>query len=312
MLINQALAITFAALASSQNIGSGCTSVELRREWRQLSSEEQRNYIDAVQCLTTKESRIGLTTSLYDDFPYVHNALNKEIHLVASFLPWHRFFIMVYEEALRECGYQGSATYWDWVFDSSDTAHSPLWDAATGFGGNGGLYNRSRLGCVSDGPFKDFRPAYKRNKLQPHCLSRDFNNGTQHPGDMSGPNYDDAAIRRVQAADNYNSYRKRLEGGPHFAIHRAIGGDMVPATSPNDPIFFLHHGQIDRLWYLWQQDDPERRDAEYSGIRTQNEFDGTAPPQASVDDILPMYGLAEDMPVSDFLSTQNGLLCYQY
>lgn len=27
---------------------------------------------------------------------------------------------------------------------------------------------------------------------------------------------------------------------------------MGPMTSPNDPAFFLHHCNVDRLWYLWQ------------------------------------------------------------
>jgi tyrosinase len=28
---------------------------------------------------------------------------------------------------------------------------------------------------------------------------------------------------------------------------------MTAATSPNDPIFFLHHANIDRIWWNWQQ-----------------------------------------------------------
>lgn len=31
-----------------------------------------------------------------------------------------------------------------------------------------------------------------------------------------------------------------------------IGGNMVDQTSPNDPIFFLHHANVDRLWAMWQ------------------------------------------------------------
>lgn len=27
-------------------------------------------------------------------------------------------------------------------------------------------------------------------------------------------------------------------------------------ASPGDPIFFLHHAQIDRVWALWQKKDP--------------------------------------------------------
>lgn len=38
-------------------------------------------------------------------------------------------------------------------------------------------------------------------------------------------------------------------GGGHFAIAGDPGGDLF--TSPGDPAFYLHHGQVDRLWTLW-------------------------------------------------------------
>jgi hypothetical protein len=31
-----------------------------------------------------------------------------------------------------------------------------------------------------------------------------------------------------------------------------VGGEMMFSTSPNDPVFFLHHCNIDRLWAEWQ------------------------------------------------------------
>jgi hypothetical protein len=31
------------------------------------------------------------------------------VHSVASFLPWHRYFVQIYEQALKECGYTGAA-----------------------------------------------------------------------------------------------------------------------------------------------------------------------------------------------------------
>lgn len=31
---------------------------------------------------------------------------------------------------------------------------------------------------------------------------------------------------------------------------------MGAMTSPNDPIFFMHHAQIDRIWAIWQRKHP--------------------------------------------------------
>ncbi|KPA35765.1 monooxygenase [Fusarium langsethiae] len=92
----------------------------------------------------------------------------------------------------------------------------------------------------------------------------------------------------------------------------AIGADMIPNTSPNDPIFFLHHTQIDRLWSLWQQEDPKVRLADFAGDKTQDQFDGTKPSRASLDDTLLMKDLADDLKVKDMMTTENLVLCYSY
>lgn len=42
-------------------------------------------------------------------------------------------------------------------------------------------------------------------------------------------------------------------GTMHAAAHGAVGGTMGSYSSPNDPVFFLHHAQVDRLWAQWQE-----------------------------------------------------------
>lgn len=51
--------------------GSKCIDPPQRIEWRKLEPAQQKGYIDAVLCLKTKPSRIGLK-SLFDDFPHIH------------------------------------------------------------------------------------------------------------------------------------------------------------------------------------------------------------------------------------------------
>jgi len=36
-------------------------------------------------------------------------------------------------------------------------------------------------------------------------------------------------------------------------VHVWVGGDMSPASSPNDPVFFLNHCNVDRIWEAWMQ-----------------------------------------------------------
>jgi len=56
-------------------------------------------------------------------------------------------------------------------------------------------------------------------------------------------------------------FRNRLEGWAadpgsappwmHNLVHVWIGGDMSPTTSPNDPVFYLNHCNVDRIWEKW-------------------------------------------------------------
>ena len=90
--------------------------------------------------------------------------------------------------------------------------------------------------------------------------------------------------RKVYDADPYDScstdenvsFRQYLEGytrtdvNPACVIggcqmhgqgHNYIGGEMASGgAAPNDPIFFLHHANVDRLWAMWQ--DANRKSAE--------------------------------------------------
>ena len=64
--------------------------------------------------------------------------------------------------------------------------------------------------------------------------------------------------------DSNPSFRNSLEGWFRLengriqsrlrnAIHVWISGTMQTAYSPGDPIFFLNHANVDRLWVEWQK-----------------------------------------------------------
>jgi hypothetical protein len=65
-----------------------------------------------------------------------------------------------------------------------------------------------------------------------------------------------AAGSALPTINTTGSMRNFVEGftgpGMHNNVHIWTGGSMVPGTAPNDPIFFLHHCNVDRLWALWQ------------------------------------------------------------
>ena len=78
--INQDISASHAVPVQSLE---GCKDPPIRLEWRSLSRAEKKNYIEAVQCLRTTPSRLGLNQSLYDDFPWTHSRVGGNCtHLV--------------------------------------------------------------------------------------------------------------------------------------------------------------------------------------------------------------------------------------
>ena len=110
-----------------------CKNPSTRREWRALSHSQKAEYIQAVQCLTSTKSIMGLNQTVHDDFSWVHSHVGNnceanlrliktvkmlirgsflQAHDSAAFIAWHRYFIHVYEQTLRHhCGYTGFLTY---------------------------------------------------------------------------------------------------------------------------------------------------------------------------------------------------------
>ncbi|KAK2041382.1 Di-copper centre-containing protein [Colletotrichum somersetense] len=283
--------------ASSQH--GRCTDPYFRKEWRMLSRQEKLDYIKAVKCLASTPSIITGDGTIHDDFAFVHNMHAHSTHDKAAFLPWHRRFISVYETYLKDkCSYAGALPYWDWTLDWENFLESPIFSSVTGFGGNGQTSAHQSVGeghCVTDGPFADLQPLYYGPDIKPHCLSRGF---TDFPGRNASPEI----VQNSLGEKDYETFLVAVETGPHNMAPNGLRGEFYHFTAPNDPVFYLHHAQLDRLWFIWQRRDERLRLTEYSG---KNE-------SATLDDLLHMEGLEEDVSVSQVMDTQGGGLCYQY
>lgn len=57
----------------------------------------------------------------------------------------------------------------------------------------------------------------------------------------------------------FSTFQRKVELGAHVDVHVAVGGTMDSASSPADPVFWLHHANIDRIWSRWQSDHPKAK-----------------------------------------------------
>ncbi|KAK0611715.1 monooxygenase [Immersiella caudata] len=312
-LATAALALPSDPLSARQK--KTCTNPKLRKDWAKATNAEKKSYIDAVLCLATKPSRLKVPThsTLYDDFAWVHAKLTdpQRIHAEPVFLPWHRYFVQVYEDALHSCGYTGAAMYWDWTADWAAPSKAAVWNPVLGFGGNGSDSadgNGPLKLRIADGPFRNLRPTYWNGDVDPHWLSRDW--APAYPGqpELIGNAYSPSIMEEVFSWTEYERFWPALESSPHGGLHAGVGGgrgDMGPTSSPNDPIFFLHHAMVDKLWWEWQRADRDNRINAYKGMRNDGQ-------EASLEDMMPMLKLAPDAKVKDYIDTEGGALCYKY
>jgi len=67
---------------------------------------------------------------------------------------------------------------------------------------------------------------------------------------------DSQFVKLVMDLPDFGSFQHWLER-VHNRPHRAIGMVMVSSASPMDPLFWLHHANIDRLWAEWQNNHPQ-------------------------------------------------------
>ena len=216
---------------------TSCALPIIRTEWRNLKKDEKHKYILAVQCLQTVPSIRPVPESRYDDFAYFHARVSLPYQQTAGFLPWHRYFLHIYESTLRErCQYTGHLPYWDWMLDSDDFRDSPVWHHDTGFGGDGDLNapESVRQGhCVTDGPFANLTALYWHMNAEPtpHCLSRGFQSGSALRGNVTRRIEHDALQRLLEIGD-YDTFNVMIENGPHLAIPLGVRGDFDGLTSP--------------------------------------------------------------------------------
>ncbi len=144
------------------------------------------------------------------------------------FLPWHRLMLSQFEQTIREVLRDDdfSLPYWNPVTGNPDDLVLPAVFRDPGTT----LYNGTRWPWVNGGERID---TLWMGWLSLDCLNEKF--------------YIDSPTGSL-------GFNPRLDQNPHFFTHIALGGDMADfATVGADPLFYLHHCNLDRLWESWNR-----------------------------------------------------------
>jgi hypothetical protein len=193
--------------------------------------------------------------NMHRDFCSIPNNDPNQIHFCWWFLAWHRAYISVTERKIRQISGDDSFTYpyWNWSTDrripTAYAKHGSSLAKAVRFTPNRGLRD-TEVGLRHDDPDLE--------RLGVAALaSTSFE--AQTPDDIP---FSFGGIARPNPDDTFGN--NALEGTPHGPVHNYVGGrktsspsspigDMTDfETAARDPIFFAHHGNLDRLWETWR------------------------------------------------------------
>ena len=98
---------------------------------------------------------------------------------------------------------------------------------------------------MTSGPFADLKLPFFNGDDHEHCLSRGFEDKNGTLGRISGEEVRPETIESILSERDYEAFYLALEHKSHNAIPAGVKGDFIKFTSPNDPLFFLHHRWAD-------------------------------------------------------------------
>lgn len=263
----------------------------VRKSAAELSDDEIDRFVNALMTVKTERfvtTANGIQISEYDQFVAAHlatmditgrpgpdgNPMVNGAHGNDGFLPWHRAFLYEFEELLQTVDPTVTIPYWDWTLPTAvQQAEIFTADFMGGFGAGGvqgsnfstanGWVQRTDLSGntwngLSTGTQALARPA--RNATNRSFATLGNVNWTGPGGFPAGLVSGQEAINRTMSLTTYATFNFQLERRVHNPQHTWIGGSMGTQASPNDPMFWLLHANVDRLWAEWQMQDTDRLD----------------------------------------------------
>ncbi|KAF4911882.1 Tyrosinase ustQ [Colletotrichum viniferum] len=249
---------------------------------------------------------------LWDELHYTHIYQGNYIHYVGHFLCWHWYFVRAHEMLLQtQCNYTGAHPYWHELTDleTAPLNQSSIFDPVYGLGDDG---------CIADGPFANLTLYMKTaSSNNTYCLQHKLNQD-----DTDTANSDN--LVECFNKTSYDEAWQCYNGSPHGAGHGAVGG-----LSNGDPLFYLHHAYLDRVWWQWQEDNLTAR---LTDISTQNipdqsildmaglsapvneltDYNGDDGNVTTLNHVLFIQNLVPNITIADIMDIRDDVVCAEY
>ncbi len=147
------------------------------------------------------------------------------------FLTWHRIYLAFLEGDIRNLVDKNFfIPYWNWI----KNPNIPEW-------------------------LKNYLPTVSIPNAETTPPANAYNDVTvfRSPG-QGHPLPTKEQVDQLRDIHDYTNFTRKLETF-HSYVHSYVGGPMVDLRiAPADPLFWLHHANVDRIWSLWQVDNPRQ------------------------------------------------------
>lgn len=238
-------------------------TVRVRLNANQMTTVERDRFLTAYA--RVNNAGLGIYQALRD----MHTGVSSNtIHFGPQFLPWHRAFILQLERELQAQDPLVCLPYWNFNqsapklftvdFMGATTVQSPMQLAPT----------NPLITWVTDNA-----PLWARRRQS-----------------FPPPIQSEAATLALGSTLNAFS---AMEGDPHGSAHVQFQGPISNiGMAVRDPLFFLLHCNVDRLWALWQLNNKRYNPAQASSYPNQGLSPGVGPtPTRTLDTMWPWDGV---------------------
>jgi tyrosinase len=218
--------------ATGNVLGSKAVMVRIRKNAQSLPAAERDRYLAALGTLNARGQ------GAYRDFRDMHTDITtREMHGDAGFLPWHRAYVLDLERALQAIDATVTVPYWR--FDQP----AP------------NLFTLDFMGASNSEQVAVFRPGHP---LEQWVTDRQPGITRGLDFDINGPANVIDELSTINLGDDYTTFADEgsgIEIDPHGSAHVSFteaSSLFHIGTAVKDPVFFMLHANVDRLWAKWQ------------------------------------------------------------
>jgi tyrosinase len=214
-------------------LGSKPVTVRIRKNAQTLAAPERDRFLAALATLN------GGGSGRFRDFRDMHvSAADFEEHGNVGFLPWHRAYLLDLERELQAIDPSVALPYWRFDRPAPNVFTRQFMGVSDSAG---------RVQFAAGHPFGTWRTDGTLGILR----SPSFAAGSAPAGLLTEAQT--IALGGPAPTASYANF-DGMEFNPHGSAHTSFSFGFIRSkqTAARDPLFFMLHGNVDRLWAKWQ------------------------------------------------------------